>query len=302
MRRTVFTDLEFQPTGEGYLVDNGPWQEEIRRRVEAEPRGTVGDLEAFEAPPVEGPAVTIEPKVGTTIDPRVVYEELIEKARREAETLKERASQEARESAEAVARTIREGAEREAVEVRTRIEMEARAAAEEARRKAEEEGRARGFDEGKAQGFVAGDAAGRQAHEGKIREWDGLLASALRERRQALGDLEEVLVDLVGVALAKCLRKEAVERPAMVVEMAAHALERAQDRVRLRIHLNPEDVERVHVEKDRLQLSVGTGALELVADGRVEKGGCLVETEAGSVDARLGTLVTQTQDALRGGN
>jgi flagellar assembly protein FliH len=113
--------------------------------------------------------------------------------------------------------------------------------------------------------------------------------------------MESLLVELVGEALHKCLQREAQERPMMVVDLSKAALQRAHDRVRLRIHLNPEDVEQVNAAKSQLQLSVGAGDLELVPDGRIEKGGCLLETEAGSVDARLGTLASQAQEALKSG-
>jgi flagellar assembly protein FliH len=67
----------------------------------------------------------------------------------------------------------------------------------------------------------------------------------------------------------------------------------------LKVHLNPEDVSRVETVKNELQLSIGAGDLQIVPDGRIEKGGCLVETEAGSMDARLGVLSAQAQDALK---
>ena len=84
----------------------------------------------------------------------------------------------------------------------------------------------------------------------------------------------------------------------MVVEFSREALSKAQDRVHLKLHLNPEDLREVELQKDQLKLSVGAGHLELVPDARIEKGGCLLETEAGSVDVRLPTLVSQAKEAL----
>jgi flagellar biosynthesis/type III secretory pathway protein FliH len=38
--------------------------------------------------------------------------------------------------------------------------------------------------------------------------------------------------------------------------------------------------------------------MELVADARIERGGCLLETESGMVDVRLSTVVEQVKESL----
>jgi flagellar assembly protein FliH len=165
----------------------------------------------------------------------------------------------------------------------------------------EQEGRTQGLEVGKTEGLAVGRAEGLRDYEAKIRSWDDLLRATVEKRHQALSDMEDLLVELVGEALHKCLQREAQVRPEIVVDLSKAVLQKAHDRVSLRIHLNPEDVERVDAVKSQLKLSVGAGELVLVPDGRVEKGGCLLETEAGSVDARLGTLASQAQEALKSG-
>jgi flagellar biosynthesis/type III secretory pathway protein FliH len=43
---------------------------------------------------------------------------------------------------------------------------------------------------------------------------------------------------------------------------------------------------------------VGAGELELIADARVDRGGCLLETEGDTVDVRLNTVVNQLKESL----
>jgi len=62
--------------------------------------------------------------------------------------------------------------------------------------------------------------------------------------------------------------------------------------------VNPADLEEFEANRERLQLTVGSGPLELVADARIEQGGCLLETEAGSIDARLTTIASQVKESL----
>ncbi|HJT24578.1 MAG TPA: FliH/SctL family protein, partial [bacterium] len=87
----------------------------------------------------------------------------------------------------------------------------------------------------------------------------------------------------------------------MVLDLAQEVIKKAQDQVHLKLHLNPEDVEEVEAQKEQLQLSVGAGELEIVPDARIERGGCVLETEAGSVDARLSTVVEQIKGSLSEG-
>jgi len=301
MRRTVFTDRDFQMAADGYLVDNEPWQAEIQRRVVESKVWAPPSFEALEAPPVEGVGVGLGEEPILLQDPMALHQEALERADREAQELKEKILGEAREAAGREAEEIRVAAQGAAELVRTRAEEEAKGAAEAIRKQAEQDGKAEGLSVGRVEGLAAGQVEGKAQYEGLIREWDGLLSSTLSERRKALADMEPLLVDLVGDALLKCLRREALERPELVVELVGQSIRMAHDKVRLRIHLHPADVERVGRVRHELQLSVGAGELELVPDGRIEQGGCLLETEAGSVDARLGTLVSQAQDAIRTG-
>lgn len=301
MRRSVIHDREFQSSDRGYLVDNVSWQDEIRKRVE--------NLAAWSAPELEADhsgstssgvedAVSFEPVVQ---DPKVAYEEAVERGRVEARELMERMLIEARTRAASEADGILAAARSEVERLKSEAEVQIREAKDSAHQLGEQAGRALGLETGKSEGLAAGRLEGLKEYESKIRSWDGLFKTASEQRHQALSDMEALLVDLVGEALHKCLQREAQVRPAMVVDLAKAALQKAHDRIQLRIHLNPEDVERVHAVKSQLQLSVGAGELELVPDGRVEKGGCLLETEAGSVDARLGTMASQAQEVLKSG-
>jgi flagellar assembly protein FliH len=294
-RRTVIHDREFQSSEKGYLVDNASWQEEIRRRASMSSAWTAPVFEemggASEAPVLE-PA---------RLDPKAAFEEAIEKARREAAELTERALQEARERAEGEAQAILDAARQEADRLKAEATAKAQQEKEELLRTAAQEGRAQGLETGKGEGLALGRSEGLREYQAKILAWDNLFKSAADQRHTALDDMDSLLVDLVGDALHRCLRREAQERPAMVVEMVRMVLQKAHDRVRLRVHLSPEDISLVEAAKGELQLSVGAGSIELVPDGRVEKGGCLLETEAGSVDARLGVLASQAQEALKSG-
>jgi flagellar assembly protein FliH len=143
-----------------------------------------------------------------------------------------------------------------------------------------------------------GKQEGQKAYSGVVANLSSVLQKTVEERKELLGEMKPLLVDLVGEALQACLKKKAKNGP-IVVHFVEEALKKAVGRAKLMVHLNPADVEAVELEIQNLQLSVGAGEIELVPDARIEQGGCLLETEAGSVDAQLPTVVSQVKDALR---
>jgi flagellar biosynthesis/type III secretory pathway protein FliH len=117
------------------------------------------------------------------------------------------------------------------------------------------------------------------------------------QRKGVLSDLKPFLLELVQEGLRRCLKREA-DSGGLVGQFAQEALQKALDRVHLRFHLNPQDVKELESRRGELAALSGSRELEIVADPRVERGGVLLETEAGSVDARIGTVVDRLKGAL----
>jgi flagellar assembly protein FliH len=93
--------------------------------------------------------------------------------------------------------------------------------------------------------------------------------------------------DLVKLALEiarKVVHREVATDPDIVLTLARVALERLHPRAVAKVRLHPEDLE--YVTARRHQLS-NTSALEFVADASVGRGGCLIQSEHGDIDARL---------------
>lgn len=93
--------------------------------------------------------------------------------------------------------------------------------------------------------------------------------------------------DLVKLALEiarKVVHREVNSDPDIVLTMARVALERLHPRAIAKVLLHPEDFE--YVKANRHKLS-NTSALELIADGSVDRGGCIIQSEHGDIDARI---------------
>lgn len=302
MGRGVLSDRDYQYSLQGYLVDNAPWQDEIKKRLTeeirkrmTEPRPTLDtdEIQPFFLPE-NSEAVEMPEEIRL---PEPTAAELEEKAKADGEEKARNIEQAARKSAYEIV----EQARWEANDLITKAKEEAEKEIQGLKEAASEEGRKLGTEKGRLEGLEKGGEEGRRAYSEAIKKWNGMAEAAVEERKRLLGELKPILVELVGEALHRCLQKEAKRHHQMVLDLAQEAIKKAQDQVHLKLHLNPEDVEEVEAQRELLQLSVGAGDLEIVADARIERGGCVLETEAGSVDAKLSTVVNQVKESLSKG-
>ena len=107
--------------------------------------------------------------------------------------------------------------------------------------------------------------------------------------------VENEMVDLVMASVRKVVDGFDDEEKVMVVVRNALAVVRNQKHMTLRLH--PDDLETVRSRiNDILAAYPGVGYLDLLADGRLEHGACILESEIGMVEASLEGQIA----ALRG--
>jgi flagellar assembly protein FliH len=103
--------------------------------------------------------------------------------------------------------------------------------------------------------------------------------SELPQLNAACADVvAEVFFKLAGTALAT---------PGAIVGAVTEVLKRVREERELRIHVSPADLPVLRTAEAALEASLPGRRLTLVADGRVETGGCIVESALGSLDGRL---------------
>ncbi len=161
------------------------------------------------------------------------------------------------------------------------------ALAAETRRRAREEGRAEGIAEAHAsvQSAVEALAAAERAVRG--REEDFLRAAERSAVELAIAIAEKI----VGGAVAA--------RPETVLDVVGGALLRTASRHRLVIEVNPDDLELVAGTAEGLAAKLGgVQRLDVVAERRIERGGCIVRTEEGEIDARIASQLERVAELL----
>ncbi len=82
----------------------------------------------------------------------------------------------------------------------------------------------------------------------------------------------------------KIVMRETTTDPDVALTLVRVALDRLRTRSIARIHLHPDDCAYVSARADRLNAG---GGIEIVEDPTIHRGGCLVKTDMGEVDARI---------------
>jgi type III secretion protein L len=171
------------------------------------------------------------------------------------------------------AREVLESAERDAAGLRASVREEVERALEAAR----------------AEGYASGLA---QATE--------VVARAHAEREALLASAERDIVELSLRAAEKILGREVTEHAA-AVDIVAQALGAVRRARRVRVRISPDDAPALRAAEGALVSRLAQlASFELALDAAIARGGCIVETDSGSVDARLETQVAALRRALLG--
>jgi flagellar biosynthesis/type III secretory pathway protein FliH len=184
--------------------------------------------------------------------------------------------------------SLRQG-QAEAKRIRAEAEqvlLEAQAQADSVRDAAQVEGRRLAEEETHAQ-LLAVQAVLTETH-------------AWRERM--IADSENIVLELVR-DMATALFSDGLALEDDVLRTAfARAMTEARAIGNLRIHVHPDDAMALGSEWWQQQQSMlGGQRVELVASETVKRGGCLIEGEFGSVDARVETQLKTAMQALQNG-
>jgi flagellar assembly protein FliH len=201
------------------------------------------------------------------------------------------------EAIRAQAEALVEDAARNAEQLLADAHSRARALVEDAAARADtiaQEARKRGHDEG----FQAGrDAADHEMNDMLV-TMRGLLEMGRAERHKLIEDAEPELVRLaLGIAERVLHQQIALDR-GVVFEMAKTAIARLIERDTVTVRVNPADLERMREHRDELIAIGDIRNLRVVEDQRVDRGGVVVDTEAGTIDARIATQLDEARKIL----
>jgi len=157
--------------------------------------------------------------------------------------------------------------------------------------------RQRVLDEAHQQGYAAGVGQAQAEYAAQLEAMQQLFGSMRSALSDAIAGAEDVIVEIAFEAVCRVLG-DVVGRREGVLAVVREVIRGVRERENLVVRVAPQDHALIVTERQQLLKNGDAGRIELVADERVELGGCLIETAGGTLDGRLETQLQRLRDTL----
>lgn len=155
------------------------------------------------------------------------------------------------------------------------------------------------YEEGRKTGYTEGELHGVESLNPLRKRFMQLLLSAGKEKERIYTDAHGTLLNLLFQIAEKIIRREIENDRDIIVGIVQEALSFVADTSHVKVRLHPDDLkesEKILTDEMR-QMEFKTG-LDLEPDDTLELGDCIIETNAGEVDARLRTKLQELEQLL----
>jgi len=273
MESEEFKEFEVDEAGNPIDVYQGPSIEEMEAELERYRRETEEDIKL-----------------------------MIEEARNRAKKVEEEGKSAAFNELQQAREQIKLEMERLKVESEQEIErgkFEAEKMIKEAELKVSEiehEAYKKGYDAGREEGYKEGQAEVMRL----IDRLGTVVSTAVDIRDNIIRSSEKLMVEMILMIARKVIKDEVVERREVVINNIKEAIKRVKDRDRIDIRVNFADLDMTTAHKDELiRMMESLKKVNIYEDSRVERGGCIIETDVGAIDARISTQLDAIEEAIR---
>lgn len=226
---------------------------------------------------------------------------MIAEAKREAEEIianaEDKAFQEVKRRTDE-AQQKKQTAEAEAAALRSKAEEKAAALVRDAESQAAtitEQARKEGFDRGHEDGYESGRAEVERLTE----QLHSIINHAIEKRNEIIEESETQIINLVLLIVKKVVKVISENQKNVVINNVIQALRKLKSRGEVIIRVNLEDVGLTseHV-KDFMRMVENVKSITVVEDSSVDKGGCVIETDFGHVDARISSQLHEIEEKI----
>lgn len=196
------------------------------------------------------------------------------------------------------AAVIKADAETEAAQIVEKAKAEAAQIVAEAQAQHDKivsEARNEGFEQGSAEGYDKGKAE----VERLIERMHKVLEAVMQRREEILQDTETQIVELVILMARKVIKILSENQKNVIMANTVAALRKVKTRGNVTLRVNIEDVKLTTAHADEfIQHVENVQGITVQEDSAVEKGGCIVETDFGAIDARISSQLTELENKI----
>lgn len=228
-------------------------------------------------------------------------ERLVQEAHNESEGIRKQAEktafEEVKSKTDAAIRDKRI-AEDESERIKSEAENDAERTRQQAvdeRDKVFEEARTGAYEEGREEGWKDG----RAEAERLIERLHKILDASIEKRQEIIDEAETQLIDLVLLVSRKVVKVISENQKNVVINNIVQALRKLKSRgdVAIRVNLADLDLTTEHI-KDFMRMAENVKSITVLEDSSVDKGGAVIETDFGQIDARISSQLREIEEKI----
>lgn len=152
-----------------------------------------------------------------------------------------------------------------------------------------------GYKEGHEQGFVEGQNEVNRLVE-RIHK---IVESVMVRREEILCETEQQIVELVLLMTRKVVKIISENQKTVVLSNVLAALKKIRTRGNITLRVNTEDLKLTTAHVDEFIKRIeNVNGISVIEDSSVDKGGCIVETDFGAIDARISSQLAELESKI----
>ena len=291
MAKTVFRPTEIKKSPDAVML-------KLVHNYEPEVEEVVDETPVYEGPTAEDLKREAEEYKARW---EVEKKQMLDKAQAEANAIVEKAKNDAFEEVKNQsnqAQVIKQEAKDNAAEIIKNAQEQAQKIIEEAQAQQaqiEERASKEGYEKGHEEGYEVG----KQEADRLISRVHSILEAVMQRREEILKETEQQIVELVILMARKVVKVLSDSQKSIVMNNVLLALKKVKGRGDVTIRVNLEDVKlTAEHTKDFIERVEHIQNISVVEDSSVEKGGCIVETDFGAIDARISSQLKELEDKI----
>ncbi|MBR3731926.1 MAG: flagellar assembly protein FliH [Spirochaetales bacterium] len=126
-----------------------------------------------------------------------------------------------------------------------------------------------------------------------------ILNSAIAKRDEIFVETEQQIIGLVLLIAKKVIKVITENQKNVVINNVVQALRKVKSRGEVSIRVNLADIELTSEhKKDFVEMVEGVKSIRILEDNTVDRGGCIIETDFGSIDARITSQLREIEDNI----
>lgn len=153
----------------------------------------------------------------------------------------------------------------------------------------------KGYEAGREEGFQSGSAEVARL----IDRIHTVLNKSIEKRGEIIEEAESQLIDLVLQISRKVIKVVSENQKNVVINNVVQALRKMKSRGDVAIKVNLADLEiTTEHTQDFLRMVENVKSITVLEDSSVDRGGCLIETDFGQIDARISSQLKEIEEKI----